>query len=549
MPEWDLATDFVSIGSGGGALVGALAAKTRGSDAIVVEKREVVGGNTAKSGGIIWIPNNPLMGPAGVRDSYEDAMSYFEDVVGEAGPASSFERRHAFLTQGPRMISFLQGEGVRFIRCEGYSDYYPDAKGASVRGRAIEGELFDGKRLGPWLDKIQRGMIPESIGLSMYTGEAARIAYYNRSFSCLQTAARAWARTKLAKARGQFPLTTGESYVGQMLFLALKYEIAVLTKSPLQDLVLEDGRVVGVVVEREGRNIRIQARQAVLIATGGFSHNTQMREKYLDPGAATDYSLSNPGETGEGIEIAISHGAATDLMEEAVWNPASIVDGHAAGGTERQRPGSIIVDAAGQRFCNEANSYLEVCKAQLERNHTTKAVPAFLIFDDDFRRRNAFQKGRPGVIPKELFDKGTFFKADTLEALAAQCGIDPAGLRAQVKRFNPNAKKGVDPEFHKGENAYNRYLGDPKWKPNNCLAPIEKPPFFATGIYPADVGTCGGILADEHARVLDISGDVIPGLYASGNATASVMGRKYLGAGASIANTSVFGYIAALHAT
>lgn len=549
MAEWDVVTDVVSIGSGGGGLTAALAAHSRGHEALVLEKRDVVGGSTAKSGGVLWIPNNPLMIAEGIPDSYEQGMAYFDDVVGDVGPASSPERRHAYLTQGPAMVSFLQQLGVRFRRCDGWADYYPDARGGSARGRSIEGELFDGHKLGPWFDKLQVGFLYEMTGLAAYTGDAAKMANFNRSPKNLAAAARSWTRTKSSQARGQALLTSGWNFVGQMLLIALTQEIPVWTQAPVHELVVENGAVTGVVVERGGRPMRVGARRAVLIASGGFSHNTDMRGKYLDPAATTDaWSFSNPGDTGEIMQAAIGIGAATDLTDEVVWNPVKLIGDVPIFESDRQRPGSIYVDAAGKRFVNEANSYVEVCKAQLERNKTTRAVPAWLIFDDAFRKRYAFGKGRPGVIPPDWIGPHGIRKADTLEELAAACGIDPAGLRETVERFNPDARQGVDTEFHKGEGAYNRYMGDPRWKPNNCLAPIEEPPFYAAAVYPGDVGTCGGILADERARVVSTSGSVIPGLYATGNATASVMGRKYLGAGSSVGNTSVFGYIAALDA-
>jgi 3-oxosteroid 1-dehydrogenase len=549
MAEWDFTTDFLSIGSGGGGLASALAVESKGFDALVVEKRGLIGGSTAMSGGVLWIPNNPLMVEEGVEDSYDEAVAYFEDVVGDIGPASSFERRQAYIRRGPEMVSFLQGLGLEFRRCEGYSDYYPDAKGGKARGRSIEGKVFDGKRLGPWFEKLQSSFLFDMSGLAAYTGDASKLVNFNRSPANLAVSARTWARTKAAGVRGQAPLTSGWSFIGQMLYVALRSEIPVWTSSGVRDILMEDGRAVGAVVQRDGKDLRVLARKGVLIASGGFSHNTEMRKRYLDEAATTDkWSFSNPGDTGEMIELAMSLGAATDLMDEVVWNPCKEISGVPVFDSDRQRPGSIYVDADGKRFVNEASSYLEVCKAQLERNHTTKAVPAWVIFDDDFRGRYAFGKGRPGVIPQGWFDSGDYKKFDSLEELAAGCGIDPAGLRDTVDRFNPNARRGVDPEFHTGEGAYNQYLGDPKWKPNNCLAPIETGPFYASAIYPGDVGTCGGILADEHGRVLKTSGGEIPHLYATGNATASVMGRKYLGAGASIGNSSVFGYLAALHA-
>src|SRR5271165_6033727 len=426
MTDWDFTCDFVSIGSGGGGLTGALTARTRGLDALVVEKRELVGGSTAMSGGVLWIPNNPLMVEEGVPDSYDEAMAYFEDVVGDVGPASSLERRHVYLTKGPEVVDVLRGLGVRFRRCEGYSDYYPDAKGGSPRGRSIEGQMYDGHRLGPWFDKLQPGFLWEMTHLAGYTGDAAKMMNFNRSPVNLATAGRTWVRTKVATSRGQAPLTSGWSFIGQMLAVALAAEIPVWTGAAVRDLVVEDGQVVGLIVRRGDRELAVRARQGVLIASGGFSHNADMRKRYLDEAAATDaWSFSNPGDTGELIELAMNLGAATDLMDEVVWNPVKVIGGVPMFDSDRQRPGSIYVDADGQRFVNEANSYLEVCKAQLERNLTTKAVPAWIVFDDAFRRRYPFGKGRPGVIPEEWFRAGGITKADTVEALAATCGIDP----------------------------------------------------------------------------------------------------------------------------
>src|SRR5665213_1247248 len=195
MAAWDFTTDFVSIGSGGGGLSSALAVNSRGYEALVLEKRELVGGSTAMSGGVLWIPNNPLMVAEGVEDSREDAMAYFEDVVGDVGPASSYERREAYINRGPEMVSFLQGLGLTFRRCEGYSDYYPDAKGGKARGRSIEGMVFDGRRLGPWFDKLQQGFLFEMSGLAAYTGDAAKLVNFNRSPKALAVSARTWART------------------------------------------------------------------------------------------------------------------------------------------------------------------------------------------------------------------------------------------------------------------------------------------------------------------------------------------------------------------
>jgi 3-oxosteroid 1-dehydrogenase len=551
MATWDGAYDFIVIGSGGG-LAGALAARKRGARVLVLEKRDVIGGSTAMSGGVIWIPNNPLMRADGIADSYEDAWAYFEDVVGDVGPASSDERRHAFLTCGPEMVSSLQDDGVRFIRCRGFSDYYSSRKGGHDDGRSIEAAPFDAQELGGWYERLQPGMA-SGIGLVVKTNELKRdLMCYNRSLRTFGVATRVFARTYGARVRGETILTNGASLVGQMLKVAVSREIDVWTRAPLEGFVVEDGRVVGVRVQKDGVPYAIAAGHGVLIAAGGFARNAEMRRSYsgAQPNEA-QWTRANAGDTGEAIRAAMDLGARTDLMDEAWWHPEP-AHPLLAGSTissARQRPGTILVDASGRRFANEANSYVEVGKAMYARDKESRAVPCWLIMDDLYRRRYAHTKSLPGRFPPEWIEQGAIVEADTLKSLAEKCRIDASGLEATVAEFNRNARNGVDPQFGRGESAHNRGLGDPRHTPNPALGPIERPPFYATEIVPADVGTCGGLLTDEHARVLREDGAPIPGLYATGNSTATVLGRHYLGAGASIASSMVFAHVAALHAT
>src|SRR5207302_3356314 len=222
-----------------------LTAADVGASVVVLEKQKRVGGSTAMSGGIVWVPNNPVMRADGVPDSYEDAMAHFEAVVGDVGPASSFERRHAFLTAGPEMVSFLQDRGVRFVHCPGYSDYYSSAKGGHDVGRGIELVPFDGRVLGEWLGKLQPGLA-QSLGLAVRTNEARALSHYNRSIGAFAVSARVVLRTYAARLRRQALLTNGASLIAQMLKIAIARGIAVWTESPLEDLIVEDGRVVGV---------------------------------------------------------------------------------------------------------------------------------------------------------------------------------------------------------------------------------------------------------------------------------------------------------------
>ncbi len=251
MTTWDSTVDVVIVGSGGGGMVAALAAADAGASALVLEKQERIGGSTAMSGGIVWVPNNPVMRAAGVSDSYEDAMAHFEAVVGDVGPASSFERRHAFLTAGPEMVTFLQQGGVRFAYCPGYSDYYSSAKGGHDNGRGIEPVPFDGRVLDEWLDKLQPGLA-QSLGLAVMTNEARSLSHYNRSVRAFAISGRVVIRTYAARLRQQALLTNGASLIAQMLQIALASEIPVWTEAPLEELILEDGRVVGVRTVRAG---------------------------------------------------------------------------------------------------------------------------------------------------------------------------------------------------------------------------------------------------------------------------------------------------------
>jgi 3-oxosteroid 1-dehydrogenase len=541
----------VIVGSGGGGMVAALTAADAGASALVLEKQERVGGSTCMSGGILWIPNNPVMRADGVADSYEDAMAHFEAVVGDVGPASSIDRRHAFLTAGPEMVTFLQDQGVCFAYCPGYSDYYSNAKGGHDRGRGIEPVPFDGRVLGEWLAKLQPGLA-QSLGLAVMTNEARSLSHYNRSIGAFTVSARVVLRTYSARLRRQALLTNGASLIAQLLHLAVGRGIPIWTESPLDDLVVENGRVVGIRTVRAGAPVLVRARRGVVLASGGFAHNPEMRQEFGgDQPNRARWSIANPGDTGEVLRTAMRHGAKTDFMDEAWWLPSPRTGrfGQSTLDQARQRPRTIYVDAAGRRFVNESNSYMEVGKAMYARDKTSRAVPCWLIFDDRYRKRYAHRRSSPGRLPRQLLESGMVKQAWSLDDLARICGIDPVGLSDTVERFNKNAAAGSDPEFGRGESAYNRALGDPNHKVHPCLGPIDEAPYYAVQVVPGDIGTCGGLLTDADARVVGRDDRPIEGLYATGNGTATVMGRHYLGPGASIANTMVFGYVAARHAT
>ena len=545
---WDESVDLVVVGSGGGALCAAMAARAQGASVVVLEKTDKLGGSTAMSGGVLWVPNSPLMMREGVPDSPEAARRYLDAAVGDAdcGPGSTPQRRTAFLEIAPKVVEFLEGKGVPFIRAEGWSDYQDELPGGSQRGRSIGTPLIDSAKLGRWWPLLRMGPIPAplTVAETRFIGEATRTMRGR-----MMLARMAWRMLWMRRTKRRL-LGLGASLQGHMLLAAERLQVPLRTNAGVSSLVQEGDRVAGVVVTIDGVERRIRARSGVLIASGGFARNEKMRREFGPQPSSTKWTNANPGETGEMILAARDVGADLAMLDEAWWIPSSLLPSGGVGmhSTDIAKPYCILVDSAGQRFTNEAGSYVENGHRIYERNKTTATIPCWLILES--RHRNRYNLGfqPPVVTPDAWLKSGYLKKADTLEDLARQCGIDAAGLKRTVERFNGFAEKGVDADFRRGARAYDRSAGDPTVKPNPNLGAIEKPPFYAVAIYPGDVGTQGGIVTDELARALRPDGSVIPGLYATGNCTASVMGRTYPGAGASIAASFVFGYIAALHA-
>ena len=551
MVNWDKSVDLLIVGSGGGGMVAALAAIDAGIEPLVVEKQALVGGSTGLSGGMVWLPNNPLMQSEGIEDSHEDGLAYFGDVIGDVGPASSPARREMFLSAGVEMLNFLLRKDIRMVRCPGWSDYYPNNKGGNAAGRSVEGVPFDAAALGDWSDRVQPSMA-KNYGFVLRTNELRSVQYFNRSPRAFAVATRVFLRTRAARIRRREILTNGASFIGQLLKALIdvgKGDPRVWINTAMDDLIVEDGRVVGARITRDGSTLNVEARKGVLLAAGGFGHNADMRRQYsADQPNEAKWSIANVGDTGEVLQTAMRLGAKTDLLDEAWWLPmAFIADPSAASlGSGRQRPGAIYVDGTGRRFCNESNSYVEVGKAM----YANKAVPCWQVFDQGYVGRyvvgaNPFAKRR---VPEALIEKGVVKRGDTIEGLAREIDVPADELTQTVKRFNEFAAKGLDPDFGRGQSAYNDCLGDPGYRPNAALGPLDRGPYYATRIFPGDVGTCGGVITNEYAQVIDEQDRVIDGLYACGNITATVMGRTYLGAGGSIANTMIFGYVAARHA-
>jgi 3-oxosteroid 1-dehydrogenase len=319
-------------------------------------------------------------------------------------------------------------------------------------------------------------------------------------------------------------------------------------ETELRDLVLEDGRVVGVRVLREGAEHVVRASRGVILGSGGFEKNLELREKYQPQPTSVDWTTGSQFNTGGGVLAGIAAGAQTDLMDDAWWGPTiPLPSGPWFCLAERNLPGSIIVNQAGERFMNEALPYVEAVH-EIYRGEATGVghVPAWMIIDQRYRNRYLFAGLSPRQpFPGRWYKNGTVRKAATLEELAEQIDLPPGALTETVTRFNGFARTGVDEDFHRGESAYDKYYSDPRVKPNPSLHVIDQAPFYAVKIVPGDLGTKGGLVTDERARVLRPDGSAIPGLYAAGNVSSAVMGRTYAGPGATIGPALTFGYLAA----
>ena len=539
----DPSVDFVIVGSGAGGLVAAITAKLAGLRPLLLEKTPLIGGSSVMSGGVLWLPNNPLMKREGVVDSREDALRYMENFVEKDALYSTPARREIFVDNIEPMIKTMEAQGMKYLRCPGYCDYYDALPGGKAAGRSIQAELFDANRLGSWKSRLRTPYVP----LPIRTSEGARLLTIGVTLGGKLMFARVAARVARAKLIRQTLYGSGGALQGRMLEIALKLGVEIWTEARLVDLDLRNGCIEGVHVNHAGRRMTIAAPRGVLISAGGFSHNSAMRQHYQRHPISDEWTHSNPGDTGEALEAMVRAGAGLALMQEAWWIPTWVgPDGKKEQIVpELTKPHGILVDRAGSRMVNEANSYMEIGRAMYARHATTPAIPAWLVMDARARKRYFFGPQLPGKMPRRWVDLGLIKQDDTLAGLARQCAIDPSGLQATVARFNRFCEAGVDEDYGRGHSTFNRYYADPTNTPNPSLGSIAEPPFWAAPLYPGDVGTCGGALVNAHAQVMRSDGSVIEGLYAAGNCAASLCGPHYVGAGQSIGASSVAGFIAA----
>jgi 3-oxosteroid 1-dehydrogenase len=550
MNTFDETFDFLVVGSGGGSMCCALALRAAGKSVVILEKTPLIGGTTARSGGVMWIPDNRFMKRDGVPDSQDQANAYLDAVVGDHNdtPGASRIRRQTYVAEGTQMVEFLIGQGIKLNRVSYWPDYNDEKPGGSEKGRTVVAELFDVNELGEWKSKLRPNFLPMMSTLD----EMLKLRFLKKSWEAKRIAVRFALRTAAAKMTGKHYVTAGAALQGRMFQAALKAGVEFRTECAVTELVVENGKVTGVVANLDGKPRRFGTRLGVLVNAGGFAHNQAMRDQY-QPGTSAKWTNTAEGDTGEMILEMKRNGAAIAQMEEMVGNQMSIPPGMedlpvkpvVQGVTAS--PHAILVDQSGVRYMNEAGSYMTFCQGMLARNNTVPAVPSYGIMDSQYMSQyglitSPFPSKKK---PQEWYDTGFLKKADTIEELASLLKIDPSTLRATVDRFNGFVANNHDDDFNRGDRAYDKWLGDIYHQKNASLGSISEGPFYAMPVVPGDVGTYGGVVTDEKARVLREDGTVIEGLYATGVSTASVMGRAYAGAGASVGPSFVWGYVTA----
>ncbi len=554
METWDV----IVVGAGAAGMTAACVAAAEGCSVLLLEQASVVGGTTAISGGMVWIPANHKAATGSRPDSLEAARAYLAATVPSVAP----ERLNAFLAHGDEAVRYLEAHtAVRLHPVTTYPDYYPDLPGATLGGRVLEPEPFDASVLGAEFQML-RDPLPEFTlfgGMMISRQDIPHLRRMARSWRSALHVAGLLSRYALQRLRARRGTTLylGNALAGRLLQSTRQLGVSVRTGISVEKLIQEDGRISGVAISALGVTTMIRARQGVILCTGGLSHGGDLRARFVPSAAGSLSATVKPGTAPRGAQLALDAGGRLSELTEAgaFWVPASTFarrDGsqgvfpHTV--TDRSKPGLIAVGSNGKRFVNEAVSYHEFVRAQLANAATS--VPAYLLCDSRFLWKYGLGRIKPFSLSWSVtaaVKDGYLTRAFSLDDLAVQIGIVPDALRLTVDSFNTHARQGEDPEFGRGCNAYQRHLGDADQSPNPCVAPLQNGPFYAVKVWPADLGMSSGIVTDDHARVLGLGNKPIPGLYACGNDMASVMEGAYPGPGITLGPALTFAYLAARH--
>ncbi|WP_192385197.1 FAD-dependent oxidoreductase [Mesorhizobium silamurunense] len=551
--------DVLVIGSGAGGMAAAVTAAMHGLKVIVAEKEPVFGGAAAWSGGWIWVPGNPLARRAGFDDAPEGPFTYLRNELDAHFDA---RRVRAFLQAAPAMVEFFHHRtDLQFVDGNGIPDMHSWTEGAATGGHQVCAAPIDGRSLGPLFDKLRRPMRETAfMGMPIMAGQdLAAFMTATRSVRSAVHVARRMGRhlIDLAVWGRATQLVNGNALIARLGLSASRAGVDIRVSCAAKELIRRDGNIVGAVVEERCGNRTIHARCGIVLATGGFPHDEKRWQEIAGNSHAPKqhWSVAPTSASGDGLRLGEGVGGKVDisLASQAAWCPVSLVPyrdgtiGRFPHIIERAKPGIIAVLANGRRFVNEANGYYDYVDAMIRAVPPGAEVASWLICNRSFQRRYGLGISRPAPVPVKPYLKSGYIKrGETIGDLASACGIDASGLEETVAEYNRHAVNGEDPLFGRGSTAFNRKGGDADVKPNPCVAPIARGPFYAVKVLPGSFGTFMGLMTDEYAAVLNENGKPIAGLYAAGADMSSIMGGFYPSGGINLGPAMTFGYIAGL---
>jgi 3-oxosteroid 1-dehydrogenase len=555
---WDKEVDVLVVGSGAGGMLCALKAAADHADVLVVEKEKLWGGTSATSGAGIWIPGSDVAREAGFEDNLDDAFKYVRNLSAKNVPDANIR---AFVDNAASMLRWLMANTPIDYMAFPYPDYHAENPGGSPTGFRTHMPLpLDGRALGKDVETLRFSSPAANLFgyLNWHFDETYVLLYRQKGWimHLVKSMARYWFDWPFRfKSRKDRRLTLGNALTGGLRMALNKQGVPLWLQASLTELVEEKGKVVGAVIDQRGKLLRIRARKGVVLAAGGFDKNAAMRAEHMPLYPNAQYSGGTGGNTGDSIRAGEALGADTLNMQSTWAAPVFYIPGEPGGRLctiERALPGCIMVNQKGERYWNEASSYHVTGQAMARRQaEHGDASPSWMVFDGTYRKKFPMGPVYPGWPDWMLGGavKTILKKANSIKALAREMGVNPTALSATIARFNQGAAKGEDPDFHRGEAAYDKMYGDPSQAPNPCLRPLDTGPYYALPIYPGDIGTNGGLRTNAKAQVVGKDGKVIGGLYAIGNNAASAMGESYPGAGVTIGPAMTFGYIAAREMT
>ena len=552
--------DLIVVGSGAAGLATAITAQSRGLKVVVLEKEPVFGGTTALSGGVLWIPLGPHGRQQNAADHRDAVRQYLMNETGQYYDEATVE---SFLDNGPRMVEFFQRETAMQFVPTLYPDYHPDVGGGVDIGRSILAAPFDIRQLGPDMARLKPPLKTITFIGMMFNSSNADLKHFFRATKSLTSfvyvAKRLVTHLKeLALYRRGIQVTSGNALAARLAHSALQRGIPIRTSTPVRELLIEDGRVQGVVAESEQGRQTLRARHGVVLACGGFPHDAKrIAQAYPHVQRGGEHLSPTPtSNTGDGVRLAEAAGGVADIRfgDSAAWMPVSRVPfGAGEFGVfphllDRYKPGVIGVLRNGRRFTNESNSYHDVGAALIRACEGQTETAMWLLCDKSTLAKYGLGYVKPAPMPIGRFLRnGYLFEGRTLADLARVTGIDATGLEATVRAYNVDAVRGEDPAFGRGRTSFNRYLADPEHRPNPCVAPVQTGPFYAVKVLMGDLGTFDGLQTRVTGEVLKRDGSVVEGLYAVGNDRASMMGGNYPGAGITHGPNMTFGFVTAQH--